>query len=183
MTYFKNLEKAHVKETAVRANTPLSMNTFSSLKLPAAVKTAKSFTDQLAALIAAADATNDKQYADSLRETAKRWRVKYADRLPTVEKAHVKETASRVYYSIMERLPSSKMWGAQWGSYDKKEVQQELRDMLDSGSAPKRNDLIVVATGEKREDIEAAASDLNKNFPDGTKERVIRYYVGPKSVV
>lgn len=100
-----------------------------------------------------------------------------------LEKAHTKETAGRLYYSIMQRDPKSKKWGPQWGSFDKNEVKQEMIDMKESGEGAKSKDLVIVGTIPGEAAIKVAVTDLNKNCADGVKGNAIRWYVGEKSVI
>lgn len=95
----------------------------------------------------------------------------------------VKEVASeKLYYSLFEFVPAQKQWGAQFGDYDKKVVQQEMQDMKESGTPTKH--LLIVATKDSggQKVIDEAAKLLNKRFPSGTKEKLIRY-TGPGSEI
>lgn len=103
--------------------------------------------------------------------------------LKTLEKAQVAEVAAdKVYYSILERVDTGR-WGSQFGDYDKNVVKQEMLDMNDSGT--RLSDMVIVATADSggQKAINDAAKDMSKNFPNGYKERGIRWYTGDKNVM
>lgn len=102
--------------------------------------------------------------------------------LKTLEKAQAEIAADKVYYSILERVGKAR-WGSQFGDYDKNVVKQELLDMKYSGT--KLSDLVIVATADSggQKAINDAAEDMSKNFPNGYKDRGIRWYTGDKNVM
>jgi hypothetical protein len=52
----------------------------------------------------------------------------------------------RTYYTLLERRPGEKAWAPQFGDFDKEVVEQERRDMRESGSFIKGTGFKIVAT-------------------------------------
>lgn len=65
------------------------------------------------------------------------------------------------YYTLASRDGPDAPFAVQFGSYDRKDVDFELRDMRDKG-VPK-GDLRIFSSGDKQSEVDAALAELNRD--------------------
>jgi hypothetical protein len=66
----------------------------------------------------------------------------------------------RKYYTLLERTPCE-LWAPQFGDYDRKVVEQEQRDMKDSGSFVKGTKFTIITTDGSQKAISEHVAELN----------------------
>jgi hypothetical protein len=79
--------------------------------------------------------------------------------------------AGRKYYTLLERTPGE-LWAPQFGDYEREVVEQEQRDMKDSGSFTKGTKFLIIETGTRQYQVSDAIRLLNDELaPIALKEK------------
>lgn len=72
-----------------------------------------------------------------------------------------KQRKRRTYYTLLERM-TGQLWAPQFGDYDKEVVEQERRDMKDSGSFVKGTSFKIVETDGTQADLTRVVEEENE---------------------